>query len=218
MDVIKDCAFMAHINEVNWPNVVAKIRAKFKDRDMLIVGERTPYEHMHFYIKMSDREYRNLANSLFKQKYGLRGRAVKDKARQYGKLKKIRDKEKLLAYMLKDGIQYNKNVWTNMVKDMLEKLHRDMSYKKEDKGYLKFINYLKTNDISQQLSYGQLQKKMITKQKLALTWLEVAKERLPSEKTLWYYAYKANIISGETYIDAVYNLNINYEFPITGEA
>lgn len=199
-------AFMAHIPEKDWKDVMQIVDRKFKDRRYLVVGEKTPYEHMHFCIHMSSVEYRNFANQVFKQKYKLRGRATKNERRQYGKIKQIRDLEKLLTYMLKDGIEYFKNVWTTMNRKMLEELYETKSFEKEEKPYLKFMKYLKnTNDLGRIKSFGQRDMKVIELKDLANLWLKLTKARLPNSRSLWYYVWKSKKISDEEYIKITYN-------------
>lgn len=199
-------AFMAHIALKDWNDVIQIIERKFSKRKYLVVGEKKPYEHMHFCIDMSDKEYRNFANQVFRQKYNLRGRASNGKSRQYGKIKEIRDLELLLAYMLKDGIEYHKNVWTTMDKNMLEKLYEEKSRVKEEKPHLMFIKYLRNSDnIGETRSFGQRQMKVVLLRQLATIWLALTNSRLPMSRTLWYYAYKADKISLENYIKITYS-------------
>ena len=178
-------AFMAHIPKTEWKNVVSHLVRKFPDRKYLVAGECKPYEHLHFLIEMTDIEYRNYANTVFRQKYKLRGRAEKDKARQYGKLKQINDLERLQAYMIKENLDYNENIFTNLNKDKLKELKNTISHSKAyDYPYKIFINYLKNNEF-QQMTYP----------KLAKIWLRVTKARIPSRDSLLYYAYQSGKLS-----------------------
>lgn len=205
IDMSKDYkAFMAHIPKKEWKNVVSHLVRKFPDRKYLVAGECKPYEHMHFLIEMTDIEYRNYANSVFRQKYKLRGRAQKDKARQYGKLKQINDLERLQAYMIKENLDYNNNIFTNLDKDKLKRLKDTISHSKiYEYPYKIFINYLKSNDLEQLTIY-----------KLAEIWLKETKSRLPTRDSLLYYAYTAGKLREEDYIynkygqDALNSLNV----------
>ena len=215
----KQIAFMAHIPQSSWKDVVEHFRKRYKDRQYLIVGEKTPYEHIHYLTTMSAKEYRNYANVVFRQKYQLKGRATKDNARQYGKVKEIRDLERLKAYMLKDGIEYNVNVFTNMKKKDLESVYSRLSFKKNFKyPYQVFIDHIKGGTLGHLQTFGQLQKKVITIKELALEWCKVNETRLPRKETLIFYAYKAGIISPETYIYAIYGNHhddyLDYETPL----
>lgn len=63
----------------------------------------TDGEHMHFMVQMSDKQYHAFSKRCFKDKYQLRGKALKDKARQYGKVQKIKDVHRMKLYTCKDG-------------------------------------------------------------------------------------------------------------------
>lgn len=206
MDV-KYQAFMAHIPKDKWSQTHSHlVKWLPPDRKYLIVGESTPYEHLHYLVEMTPKEYKNYANLTFKQKYNLRGRAVAGKSRQYGKVKEIRDIERMQAYMIKDSLEYNVNCFTNISKDKLKLLKETISYKKTEKyPYKIFINYLKSNDVSQRRSFGQLTKNVLTIKILATTWLQVTKTRLPSKDSLIYYAYQAGRISELQYIKQKYH-------------
>lgn len=196
-------AFMAHIPKTEWKQVAKHIAAKYTD--YLVVGEHKPYEHLHYLVKMTDDQYRNYANSVFRQKYKLRGRAQDGKARQYGKIKEIRDLERLKAYMVKDGIEYNVNVFTSMNKTQLEKLHKEVSYEKQEREpHKKFIQHIRTNDISQMKGFGNINKNVITIEHLAKAWLKVTNTRLPKRDSLLYYAYQADLLSEDEYISLIY--------------
>ena len=205
-------AFMAHIPETSWKDVVSHLTARFPDRKYLVVGEKKPYDHMHFLIEMTKKEYRNYVNSVFRQKYQLRGKVTKidgkNYCKQYGKIKEIRDVERLQAYMIKDNLDYGKYTWTNLSKDKLKLLKETISHSKDpEKPYKKYIRYLKANDVSVWRTHGQLEVKILTLKILAETWLQVTKARLPSKDTLIYYAYCSGRLEAATYIKHKYNEN-----------
>jgi DNA-binding transcriptional regulator YhcF (GntR family) len=108
-------AFMAHIPHADADEIrqdLERLETKY------ILGlEVSSYEHIHFLVLMTEREYTNIRKRLFIDKYKLRGRAVKGKPRQYGKEKEIRDLEKYTKYCLKD-----QKYLTNMEKDEIEEI------------------------------------------------------------------------------------------------
>ena len=108
-------AFMAHIPHAD----ADEIRQDLDDLETkYILGlEVSSYEHIHFLVLMTEREYANIRKRLFIDKYKLRGRAVKGKPRQYGKEKEIRDIEKYAKYCLKD-----QKFLTNMEKSEIEEI------------------------------------------------------------------------------------------------
>lgn len=71
-------------------------------------------QHFHFFTDMSSKDYHTYSIRIFRNKYNLRGQAIKDHPRQYGKIKQIHDLDKMAAYTLKDG-----NIRTNMEKNII---------------------------------------------------------------------------------------------------
>lgn len=63
----------------------------------------TAGQHMHFIIQMSKHDYHKFSKRIFKDRFGLRGRAQTDAPRQYGRVKHIDNIARMKAYTLKDG-------------------------------------------------------------------------------------------------------------------
>lgn len=105
--------FMAHIKHKEKEYIKEQLSG-FK---YLFGMETSDYEHFHFLVEMSDKEYHAFSKRVFKDKYKLRGRATKGAPRQYGKETKIRDIQKIARYTCKD-----KNVETNIPEEELEDL------------------------------------------------------------------------------------------------
>ena len=103
----------------------------------------TGVEHYHFLVEMTAEDYHLFSERVFRKKYKLRGRASKGQARQYGKLKEIRDFERLKAYTMKEG-----NIRTNMSEEDLANA-REISFSKNEKIDLreKMLNALKNSSI-----------------------------------------------------------------------
>lgn len=118
-------AFMFHLP----PDLSEYIRDLLHEYDTgqyLIAHEATPYSHYHIVAQISDRDYHKLAKRII-EKHNLRGRAISNKPRQYGKLKKINDLERLLIYTCKD-----QNVIGNFSEAEIKK-YIERSFKKDDK-------------------------------------------------------------------------------------
>ena len=90
----------------------------------LIGHETDPFHHYHILMESNAKVYNTFSKRLI-EKYGLRGKASKGKARQYGKIKNIKDLEKLKSYTVKDG-NYRSNLSPEEVQAYFEK-----SYKKK---------------------------------------------------------------------------------------
>lgn len=129
-------AFFAHIPHCHIDEIINKLIADdYVDRYLIgLEVADSVGQHMHFVIKYlyeSDRDkWYHAFSKWFKGRYNLSGRAYKNKAKQYGKVKDIRDLEKMETYTVKD-----KNVRSNYSDEEI-KLLISKSYEKEDlKGY-----------------------------------------------------------------------------------
>lgn len=91
----------------------------------LIGHESEPHSHYHMLFQSNNKVYNTFSKRLV-EKYGLRGQAKKGKARQYGKIKLIKDLEKLKSYTIKDG-----NFRSNLQPGELES-YFEQSFKKKD--------------------------------------------------------------------------------------
>jgi len=88
--------------------------------------QETNGEHIHFVVEMTPEEYHRFSKRVFIDKFKLRGRAAKGKPRQYGKVNKIDNVEKMKIYSLKEG-DYISNLSSQELETMYEK-----SYKKAE--------------------------------------------------------------------------------------
>lgn len=61
---------------------------------------QTEGQHFHFFADMEETQYKNFSTKYFVRHYKLKGKA-KDTARQYGKVKEIRDEDRMISYTLK---------------------------------------------------------------------------------------------------------------------
>lgn len=97
----------------------------------------TAGEHFHFVVQMSSADYHKYSKRI-KEKYSLNGQAKDGKARQYGKVPKIKNVEKMMAYTVKDN-----NIRSNLSDQDLDRL-KEQSFKKEEKKNLEkeLINFL----------------------------------------------------------------------------
>lgn len=114
-------AFMAAIKHDQWSYVLDTLKeyeigAYLCSKEIAKgVHSETNGEHMHFLVQMTDKDYHKFSKRVFVEKYKLRGKATKDNPRQYGRVKKIENLERMAAYTLKDG-----NIETNMSESQIE--------------------------------------------------------------------------------------------------
>ncbi len=129
----------------------------------LVVGEKamethqaTNGEHFHFLVQMSQKAYTNFTKH-FIMKYKLRGNAKNGIGRQYGKIKNIKDLERLHSYMLKDQDLGNP-IYTNYENDEIDKWAEKSFKKKNKKTYLEEFSEKITDRIhsSQRLTSDNL--------------------------------------------------------------
>lgn len=104
-------AFMGHIAH----SEVETIEQELKDYKYIIGLETVDYEHLHFYVKMTVKQYSAFAQRIFRKKYTLQGRATKGTPRQYGRMHNIKSHEKMARYTCKD-----QNVKTNLTSEELK--------------------------------------------------------------------------------------------------
>ena len=104
---------MAHIAH----SEAETIEQELKTFKYIIGLETSEYEHYHFYVKMTVKQYSAFAQRIFRIKYKLLGRATKGCPRQYGREHNIKSQEKMARYTCKD-----KNIRTNMTKEEIDEV------------------------------------------------------------------------------------------------
>lgn len=119
-------AFMCHAQKEHF-NYLESTLQEYNIGQYLIGYEASPYDHYHFLVQMSSDDYHLFAERVFRKKFKLRGRASNNQPRQYGKLKKIEDFQKLASYTIKDG-----DFKSNMPESDVQK-YFEQSFKKQEK-------------------------------------------------------------------------------------
>lgn len=147
-------------------DVIESIMLKYEVGQYIIGLEKTEDahcetggEHMHFMVQMSDKDYHAFSKRCFKDKYNLRGKALKDKPRQYGKVGKIKDVHRMKLYTCKDG-----NVKSNLDEETVMSLIEESSHEEWQKeyhseveavmGYLNSVKMQPVKDIYKQYHSG----------------------------------------------------------------
>lgn len=101
-------AFMAHLPHKHGDSpMIEYLEEIIQEYDIggFIIGEEhEPYNHYHFTVEMSAKDYHKFSARIFKKQYNLRGKATKGLPRQYGKVQKIDNIERMKAYTLKEGV------------------------------------------------------------------------------------------------------------------
>lgn len=88
------------------------------------VHHRFNGSHYHFMVQIENKEYHSLAK-WFKDRYSLNGKAQDGNSREYGVVKSIKDTDKAIQYILKEG-NYKSNMDTQVIQNLYE-----LSFKKK---------------------------------------------------------------------------------------
>lgn len=150
---------MGHVPHSLIDYVVETIQSYEEVISYLVGLETSPTvgEHMHFIVKtVKSGFYEKFRERVFKRKLALRGKALKNKPRQYGKINNIKDYEKLGAYTVKD-----KNIRTNFPQDEIDAFC-EKSYKKfELEGYYsQFLDKIDKYVVKLKLEHVQSDKQL----------------------------------------------------------
>jgi hypothetical protein len=219
----KYIAFYVDLPHKDFTQITNNIVEHYTIDKYLITAEKTQtgIEHYHFLIHCTQNTYAAIMQKL-KSDYSLKGKAEKDGRRQYGKLKKIENIDRLKIYMLKDWKQW-KLIKTNIDKDKIEQLHA-LSFKKNEKfarieilkkNFQELIKKsLRKNEeiidnldyssvIAQNQNYSLNLQRLLAKNALKI-WTIKEDLRPPLMKTLLCYARP--IIGDNTFMEHYYNL------------
>jgi len=155
---------MAHLPASDSDEILEKLK-EYDIGSYLIGYETEPYEHTHFLVQMTTANYHNFSKSLFKDKYNLRGQARNGLPRQYGKLKKIEDLEKMASYTIKSGNiksnmpqdEINKYFEKSFIKKEKQKLHQEVFEHLENKNIIDFkLTELSGKQYMEQMPYHEI--------------------------------------------------------------
>lgn len=107
-------------------------------------------EHFHGIIMCKSDQYDKIQRH-FREKWKLSGQAQKDGLKQYGRIRNIKDKNKVLSYTVKDGNVYTSDSWDIDLKPYIAASYpkptetKKQLREKDIKEYL--LNYLVSNQI-----------------------------------------------------------------------
>lgn len=133
------CVFHLPITEFD---NLEKILLEYDVGEYLIGHEVSPFSHFHLVVQLPCKKQWNAFQKRVIERYDLRGKATKGKARQYGALKQIHDIEKLKAYTVKQ-----KNVKTNMKAEDFKKYIEASYTSANNRGfYEKVLEHLESKE------------------------------------------------------------------------
>lgn len=187
----KYIAFMAHLPLEEYDEI-EKLLLEYDIGSYLIGHETEPYSHYHFVVQMSEQDYCRYRKRVFIDKYKLRGVPKKNLCRQYGKITKIEDFDKLLSYTAKE-----ENIRSNMDEETLNEAISN-SFKKEQPKLLKekLVKYIDDK------TYIEMTKeyRFLRKKKVYLLIIEFCLEnKIPLTKSILnsYYLYYRQFTKAE---------------------
>lgn len=114
----KYIACMFHIGEGHF-DFVEETLCDYDIGQYIIAFESDPYDHFHIIFEGTEKIYTNFSKRLI-EKFKLRGKSKEGKGRQYGKVKVIKDIDKMMSYTLKNE-KYRTNMETDKIQELLEK-------------------------------------------------------------------------------------------------
>lgn len=125
--------------------------------------KETNGEHYHIAAEIDQEEYNRYKQNIYQKQYKLRGKAIDGKPKQYGKIEKVRDQTKMLAYTIKDM-----NLVLNGI--TLEELQQsiDVSYPKTETWEQQIIDALKAQDNDDRITLGNIEAKVMELEILVL--------------------------------------------------
>ena len=212
---MKDIAFMSHI-PTSQLTMVNELLKKYAIGKYLITAESNPYEHLHFYVETTEDRYNKFRDTVLRKKYKLSGKATEGKARQYGKIKILNDKQRYLSYIRKDNGKYATNMTMTEIDSIptwTQKIIPGYKYtdyvKEQDRET--FVDLLRTEYLEQveNCKYGT-DTVEITVKDIAKLWLKNYDKQLPRYDTLLWLCYKAGIMTEDNLILARYGNNHDY--------
>jgi hypothetical protein len=120
-------AFMCHTTHEHFDYLEDTLQ-EYNIGTYFIGYEEKPYEHYHFLVQMDNADYVKFRKRVFIDKLKLRGKPGGGQPRQYGKVTKIEDLEKMKSYTVKEGLFRTNLDDEDELKEIIEK-----SFSKQEK-------------------------------------------------------------------------------------
>lgn len=130
-------AFMFHLPCSEYDHLENTLK-EYDIGQYIMAFEYKPYPHYHFMVQMSSYEYHKYSKRIV-LKYKLCGKPQNGKPRQYGKVKKIEDLEKMKSYTLKDG-DFRTNMDEKTINALVEKSFRKLGNKEISEKILEYVS------------------------------------------------------------------------------
>lgn len=182
--------------DIPWKSKEALVKKLLNDYFVhYVVGfeetEDKKVQHIHVVARCDPPQY-NAFIAFIKKKYELKGRAVKGKRKQYGKIRDIKDEQQLITYSIKSGHYYSQGYDPDWIKECSKASYEKVSFKTKFK---KIVDILKAESKINGI-HTVLSRQFIVKKAIELHYEEFG--TVLSAGPLRKYLYAAKIIdSGE---------------------
>lgn len=126
--------------------------------------KETKGQHMHFAVQMDDKQYDLFRRACFTNYYKLRGKAIKDLPRQYGKIKHIRDETKFLSYTVKDKNIVYRNIDLETINQYIERSHPKQDFRDKRTqcmDYLKTLSFEPIAGLTEMIQTDQIEQEIL---------------------------------------------------------
>lgn len=140
----------------------------------------TSGQHFHVCCNMTDKQYDSFRNTILKNHYKLRGQAKDGKPRQYGSVRNVRDKTKMLQYTVKDKNIIYKNFSLEKIQELIESSYHRPTKRDIRKEVLQYIG--ENTTISNE--YEQPDLEFIRIEKIILNYLVNHTDKIPCRHML----------------------------------
>jgi hypothetical protein len=160
------------------------------------ISTKRGHPHYHFYMGMNDEKIYDKFIRDIKKKFPLRGRALKNAPKNYGRVRNIKNKDSMKAYTIKDG-NYEYHGYTE--EQMM--YYKSLSYRKEETA----------KGVFEQCQHA-IEGLKDTK-KVCYKILEIYREndRIPTRNTIYNLLWWNKNIDNERYL-GILGINELYEF------
>ena len=148
----------------------------------------TSGQHYHVCVNMTDKQYDSFRNTVLVKHYGLRGQARDGKARQYGTVKNVRDKTKMLQYTVKDHNIIYKNFTLNQIQELLDSSYHRPEKRDFHKELVQFLDspelFLTWEIDNPDCLYGQTEINYYTMEKTIVEYLVKNSDKIPTKSLI----------------------------------
>jgi len=200
-------AFMAAIAHDQSANFVNYLEKYIDPMSPYVIGletakdshQDTSGQHFHICCNMTDKQYDSFRNTILVNHYKLRGQARDGRPRQYGSVRNVRDKTKMLQYTVKDQNIIYKNFSLEHIQELIDSSYHRPSKRDIRKEILKYLHdrhHISQHDELCPWQYTQIERSI-------LVYLVKNTDKIPCKHTMKSLA--TQFIASTQNIDLLYH-------------